>query len=256
LINIIVEKNNKVNMFKIARRNFFTIIPEYERGVKYNFGRFKSVFEPGIRLSVPIYHQIYTIDMRENIIEIPKQTLISKDNISFYVCASIQYKIIDAVKAINNVSNVYKNIQEKSVMELRTVLTSRNINEILQERNVISKELLSNMDDVMKDWGVDVKSVQLKTIEFEENMKKSLSVKAEADRNAEAKIINAKSDVETAKQYAEAAKIYAENPITMRLREYQLWQQVSKNPGSSIYVVPSNLLDFMKSGNGFHKKLN
>ena len=73
-----------------------------------------------------------------------------------------------------------------------------------------------------------------------------MAVRAEADRNAEAKIINAKADVETAKQYDEAAKIYRENLVTLRLREYQLWHSVSKNPCTTIYVVPSNALDFFK----------
>lgn len=74
-------------------------------------------------------------------------------------------------------------------------------------------------------------------------MKKAMSITADATRQADAKIINARADIETAKQYNEAAKIYAENPMTVRLREFQLWNSVSKNPGSTLFVVPSNLLD-------------
>jgi erythrocyte band 7 integral membrane protein len=230
----------------IPKRNFFTIIPQYQKGVKSNLGKFRAVVDPGLRLYLPIYHHIEYVDMRETMQEIPKQSLISKDNVTFYFNGSIQYKIVDPKKAIFNVDDLRHNIVEKAQMEMRNILSTRDINEILQEKNKISDELISSFKESVEDWGVDIKSIQIKDFQFDENMKRSMSVRAEADRNAEAKIINARADVETAKQYAEAAKIYAENPITMRLREYQLWQQVSKNPASSIYVVPSNLVEFFK----------
>jgi regulator of protease activity HflC (stomatin/prohibitin superfamily) len=83
----------------------------------------------------------------------------------------------------------------------------------------------------------------LKDISFDESMTRAMAVKAEADRNAQAKLINAEADIQTAELYSKAAKIYSENPITLRLREFQLWNSVSKNPNNTIYVVPSSLLD-------------
>jgi len=104
-----------------------------------------------------------------------------------------------------------------------------------------------SLEDVEVDWGIKISNIQFKDISFDQTMNRAMAVKAEADRSAEAKLINATADIKTAELYAKAAEIYKENPITLRLREFQLWNSISKNPNSTIYVVPSNLLDFIKN---------
>lgn len=237
-----------VNVVKSCRfnRTFLTILPEYECGVKLGFGKFISKIEPGVRLNIPGYHTILRIDMRDKIQTLPRMQLISRDNVTFRVDASVQYKVIDAKKALLNVNDIYNVLIEKCKMELRDKLSSMTINNILENKTEISISLLENLSKVKETWGIEIQSVQIKDLEFDDSMKEAMSTVAEATRQAEAKIINAKSDIETAKQYAEAAKIYAENPMTVRLREFQLWNSVSKNPAASIYVVPSNLLDLYK----------
>lgn len=158
----------------------------------------------------------------------------------------VQFKITDPKKALLNVQNVDHNTVEKCKMVLRNLLGQMEINEVLKSKSQISLETKEKLEQVERDWGIEILATEITDIKFDDSMTKAMAVKAESDRMAEAKIINAKADVETAKQYAEAAKIYSENPITMRLREFQLWSSVSKNPGSTIYVVPSNLLDFIK----------
>lgn len=226
-----------------VRRNLFTIVPEYKRGIRLGFGKFQSELAPGIRLNIPIYHNVALMDLRDKVHTIPTMQVISADNVTFEVDASMQYKCIDAKKALLNVSNVESAISERCKMELRDKLSSMTINGILQNKSEISKAVLDVMGKIKDDWGMEISTIQIKDIKFDESMKKAMSTVAEATRQAEAKIINAKSDIETAKQYNEAAKIYSENPMTVRLREFQLWNSVSKNPGSTIYVVPSNLLD-------------
>lgn len=221
----------------------FKIVPEYCRAVRFNFGKFDSVLKPGIRLRIPVYHQIIEVDMRETMADVPKQTLISKDCISFTATGSVQYRIIDAEKAVINVDNIHHNIIEKAQMEMKSVLTSMSIKDILEKQHNLSEQLQEGMTATNNRWGIVIESIQIKDIQFDQQTKQSMSVEAEATRNSAAKLINANADIETAKIYSEAAKIYSENPITLRLREFQLWQQVSKNPASSIYVIPSNLLN-------------
>ena len=227
----------------VVTRGFFTIIPQYQRGVKLNFGKFVGVLEPGIRLNIPIYHSIYKADMRINTRDIEDQSMISSDNVTFYFDASVQYQIVDPKKALLGVGNLDASLVDRCKMQLRNVLSGMEVNDILNNREHVNTQLMCSMKDIADRWGVEISMLQIKDISFDDTMKRAMAVKAEADRNAEAKIINARADVETAKKYNEAAQIYAENPVTLRLREFQLWQSISKNPAASIYVVPSNLLD-------------
>lgn len=227
----------------IQKRTFFSIVPEYERGIRLSLGKFTSEVQPGLRLNLPIYHSFYTLDTREKLHTIPTMQVISADNVTFEVDASMQYRFLDTKKALLNVANVDSSVVERCKMELRDKLSSMTINDVLQKKSEISKSVLEAMSKIKDDWGVDISTIQIKDIKFDETMKKAMSTIAEATRQAEAKVINARSDIETAKQYNEAAKIYAENPMTIRLREFQLWHSVSKNPGSTIFVVPSNLLE-------------
>lgn len=231
----------------VPKRNFFKIVPEYKNGVRLNFGKFTSEIKPGIRLNLPFYHQIFLRDLRDIVGTIPTMQVISADNVTFEVDASIQYKVIDAKKACLNVQHVDHAIMERCKMELRNSLSSMNINDALQKKSEISKSVSDAMSKIKNDWGIEISTVQIRDIKFDESMKRAMSTVAEATRQAEAKVINAKADIETAKQYNEAAKIYAENPMTVRLREFQLWNSVSKNPGSTIFVVPSNLLETISS---------
>lgn len=231
-------------------RSFFCIVPQNCRGIRLNFGRFSTSLEPGIRLELPFYHNILLLDIREKIETIPTVRAISSDSVTFSVDASVQFKIVDTKKALLNVRDAGAELIEKCKMELRGHLSLATITEILQRKTEISKTVLDSVTPTALEWGIEVSSIQIKDIEFDESMKNAMTTVAEATRHAEAKVINARSDVETAKQYNEAAKIYSENPLTMRLREFQLWQSVSKNECATVYVVPSNLLDFMGSAKG------
>ena len=131
-------------------------------------------------------------------------------------------------------------------MAIRQELSNYEINEILECRQEMGKRMLLSLSKEEENWGLKFFSLDIQDIQFDEVMKRAMSVKAEADRNALAKVINAEADVKTAEMYKKAAEIYKENPITLRLREYQLWQSVSKNPSNTIYVVPSNILDVLK----------
>lgn len=244
----ITSRRTAIPVARNIVRTFFSIVPANERGIRLNFGKEGYLIEPGIRLCLPFYHDIVTIDIREQINEISTMQIISSDNVTFKIDTCVRYKVVDARKALLNVSYVNEAVIDICKMELRNILSSLTINEILQKKSEISIHVLQSMEKIEKQWGVDVVSVQIKDMEFDESMKKAMSTIAEATRQAEAKLINAKADIETAKQYSEAAKIYAENPMSVRLREFQLWNSVSKNPASTIYVVPSNLVDFLPKG--------
>lgn len=248
--NFIVQprKSNATSNNKfITKRNFFRVVPAYKNGIRLTLGKYSGEVNPGFRLDLPFIHDIYLIDNRDVVSNIPKMQVISADNVTFEVDASMQYRINDAKKALLNVRDIDHAITERCKMEMRNALSSTSINDTLQKKTEISASVLNAMTKFREEWGISVSSVQIRDIKFDESMKQAMATVAEATRQAEAKIINAKADIETAKRYSEAAQIYSENPMTVRLREFQLWNSVSKNPGTTIYVVPSNLLDFAKS---------
>jgi len=234
-----------LRLSQLQKRNFFRIVNENQRGVRLIFGKFDKVLEPGIRLSIPIIHQFDKVDIRDQMSIIPQQQLISKDNVSLTVDASVQYRVSDVYKAYFKVEDYEDNVIERCKMQIRDVLSSMEVNEILHNKSEINNKFMDKIGDIKDDWGITISRIQLQDISFDESVKRSMAMKAEADRNAEAKIINARADTETAKQYAEAAKIYAENPITMRLREFQLWSGIANKPNNTFFVIPSNLLDFI-----------
>ena len=232
---------------RIQTRGFFKVIPAYQKGVKLTLGKFSGVIEPGIRLAIPYIHQFHLVDIRDTVENLPKQNIISSNGVSYNIDASVQFKIVDSKKAVLNVSHVVGTVIERCKMELRTVLSTKDVNFVLKNRDVISNEVNTSLrDKLIEDWGIDLKTVQIRDISFDESLTRAMATPAEASRNAEAKIINADADLRTAELYSQAAKIYAENPITLRLREFQLWTNIAKDPASKIYVIPSNILDFVK----------
>jgi hypothetical protein len=232
----------------IRRANgLFSIINKNEEGLRLFLGKFKpgDLKSPGFHIILPFFHSMYRVDRRERVTKISKQSLISRDNVTFFVDGCVQWGIADAEKAFFNVDQVHESILEVAKIEMRNLLSSLEINEILHRRGDISKTILENIKYVEDRWGVAVTRVEIMDINFDESMTRAMAVKAEADRNAEAKIINAEADVQTAKKYKEASEIYMDNPVSLRLREYQLWQSVSHNPATTMFIVPSNVVDFI-----------
>lgn len=237
---------NKSIKYSNNTRKFFTIVKQYEKGIMLNFGKMSHSIEPGIRLRIPLIQQSYKVDMRENIVNLPKMNVVSLDNVTYHIGASLQYQIVDHIKSLLNVSNFKETLVQRCRMDLRNILGNCSVDNILENRNKISEQVIGGLSDVEDKWGVKIKMIGITDIDFDDSMKKAMSQQAEAERMAKAKIINASADVETAKKYNEAAEIYKENPITLRLREFQLWSSVSKNKGKSLFIIPSNLLDFIK----------
>ena len=224
----------------------FNVINRSEQGICLTLGKYKGkLMEPGFHYRVPMFQKFYRINLRERVDDIARQILVSRDGVTCHVDACIQWQIVDSAKAFFAVDNVAQSVVEIACLEIRNLLSSLEVNDMLQRRGQVSNMILDNMKPMEERWGVQVSRVELRDIKFDESMTRAMAVKAEADRNAEAKIINAQADVETAKKYKEASEIYVDNPVSLRLREYQLWQSISHSPSSTIYVVPSGIADFL-----------
>lgn len=236
------DVNDNASVFRnpIALLLFPTIFAN-EKGVKFTFGKFSKVVEPGWRFRVPIIQNMAAVNMSENVMNITTQSVVSNDNVTFYTDAAIHWQVVDAKACFLNVSDLETSLLQITKAEIRNVIGEYEFNDILKAKHQVMHQVLERICFVERQWGVKLYNVQFTDISFDENMRRAMAVKAEADRNAEAKIIQAEADVKSARMYKEAADIYTENPITLRLREYQLWSSVSKNPSNSVFVISSDV---------------
>lgn len=222
-------------------RNFFTIVPQYATGLRFGFGKYLGTIQPGIRLNLPFYHNVVEIDTRERTVPLPDQEIISRDNVSCFIDAAIQYKVSNPIKAFLEVEDFEENVLTRAELVTRETLGAWSINDMLHKKKELGEELRQQLLCLNDSWGIDITYFQVKKIVFDENMKRSMAKVAEAERTAQAKIINANVDVETAKKYAEAAELHT--PESMRLREFQLLQSIAKEQGNTTIVVPTNVFE-------------
>lgn len=227
----------------LSGRQFFTVVQPHERVMKIRLGNYVSTSGAGVRLYVPFLEKMLRFDMRSQVHSLKEQEIISKDNVSFKIDSEIQWRIVDPYKAMFNVQWFTDSTITRGQLALRDVLSTFDVDDFLQQRSQVADLVLEQLQDVKEQWGIEVELVRVKNIILDPDIKRAMARKAEAVKNSEAKVINAEADVRTAEQYARAAEIYKEDPVTLRLREFQLWHNVSKEPNNTIFVVPSNIVD-------------
>lgn len=237
----------------IQNRKFFTVIYEYEKGVTFTLGKLTSVKEPGFRIVVPFLQWMWKADMRVNLENLHRQDVITSDNVTIKVDGVVQYRVVDPAKAICNVDRVgyYRRgvdsvIKELAQLKLREELSHHDVNEILNNRELLSRQLLEGTQKITSEWGIELQSIRIKDIIFDESMTRAMAKKAEAERIAEAKMINAEVDVKTAKKYEEASAIYKNDPTAMRLRELEAFTRMASEPSNMTILIPAQILDVIK----------
>jgi regulator of protease activity HflC (stomatin/prohibitin superfamily) len=224
-------------------RTFFTVIQQYQQGVTMTLGRVTAIKNPGLRMAIPVFQNVIKVDMRTNLIELNKQEVITKDNVSIMVDAVVQFHVTDARKAICSVNRYAKAISEIAQLKLREVLSHSDVNSILHDRTKFSAEILNGSKEQAAQWGIELEGINIKDIKFcHEGVIRAMAKVAEAEREAEAQVIAAKAEVRTAAEYAAAANTLVANPIALKLREYETMLQISKEHGTTFVFYPSDAL--------------
>ena len=248
---------NRVNRIKrpnvrctFQKRGLFKIVNAYQKGVWLAFGKYQNTKEPGFRLSIPFYHQALIYDTRMIMNDLPQQELVSADNVTFYVDATLQFQIVDVTKAALNVQNVDRSIMDRAMISVRNELSQIPIQEMLANRAEIGNKLVDSLSELKESWGVEIHVLEPKNFKFEETMIRAMAKEAEATRSAKAKIIQANADVEVAEKYQEAAKFYKDDDVSLKLREMNLVQSVSKEPSNKLIFVPTSFFNMFKKDSG------
>lgn len=227
-------------------------INEYERGVKFQFGKYISIMEPGWRIVWPIIQSYQKIDIRVKVVDVPSQDAITKDNVSVNVNAVLYYRVQDAEAAVIKVEMFDYAVSQLAQTTMRNVVGEVILDELLSNRDEISKRIQNIVDKATDPWGVKIVSVDLKHIELPKDMQRTIAKQAEAEREKRAVIIKAEGEVAAADNMAKAAGILSSSAGALHLRTLQSINDISSDDSNTvIFAVP---LEVLRAFENFNKK--
>ena len=229
------------------QRSFLTFVQQYQKGVTFTMGKLTSVKEPGLRIRIPFIQTMTKVNMRDNVVRLPLQKIITADNSTIEIDGVVSYRITDAEKAVIEVEHVHASIAELAQLKIREATCSLSVDSILKEKEHLNKALVDEtIIEKFKKWGVHINSLELRDNKFDESMIRAMSKKAEALREREAQVIAAEAEILTAKKYSEAARTLNSQEGAMQLRGLETLLQVAKEK-NTIILFPSNVLDRLSS---------
>lgn len=225
-------------------------VNEYQRGVKFQLGKFTRVVHPGWRLIVPIFQSMTKIDMRVKAVDVPFQEAITKDNIPAKINAVIYYKVGDAAKAILEVENFWFAVSQLAQTTMRNVVGEMELDELLAKREAAAQKIKEIVDAASDPWGIVVESVELKDVILPDNMQRTIAKQAEAERERRAVIIKSEGEKSAAQNLADAAKMLATEPGALHLRTLNSLNDLSSDQSNTvIFAMPLEILRaFERSG--------
>ncbi len=219
------------------------ILREYVRGVVFFLGRFQSVMGPGFILLIPGVQQLVRVDLRMRVLDVPTQDVISRDNVSVKVNAVIYFRVFDPEKAIVQVEDFQMATSQLAQTTLRSVLGQHELDELLSERDKLNSDIQGILDKQTDAWGIKVSNVEIKHVDLNETMVRSIAKQAEAERTRRAKVIAAEGEFQASEKLRDAAKVLSEHSEALTLRYLQTLLDMSTERTSTIlFPIPIDLL--------------
>ena len=227
------------------------VLREYERGVVFRLGRVIDQQGPGVVLLIPAVDRLVRTTLRTVTMRIPPQEVITRDNVPVRVTAVAYFRVIDPVRSVVEVEDVFAAVSQVAQTTLRSVLGKAELDTLLAERERLNESLQQIIDEQTEPWGVKVTIVEIKDVEIPERMQHALARQAEAERNRRAKVINAEGEFQAAARLADAAEVIDANPVAIQLRTLQALTEMSANQGSTVvFPLPLDLLIGTGTGRG------
>lgn len=229
------------------------IVNQNERGVVMTLGKFTGVREPGLNFLIPGVQVMYKVDIRTKTTDVPNQEVITKDNIPVQINAVVYYRVQDAGKAILEMENFKHAVAQLAQTTMRNAIGERTLDELLSKREEIAENIKEILDAKTDSWGIDVEILELKDVSIPDDLKRTISKAAEAEREKKAVIINSEGDKIAATNLAEAARTLQSSPGAMHLRTLQSINDLSSDQSNTIiWMIPTEVLDAFK---GFSDKM-
>jgi len=222
------------------------VAAQWERGVVLFLGKFRSVKGPGLLYIIPVLESVRFIDTRVIVLNIPRQKVITRDNVPAEIDAALFFLVDDSEKAVITIQDFKFAVAQYAQAALRDVVGSLSLDELLSEREQIQIRIKEHVEERVKDWGLRVDSLRLQDIELPEDLKRMMSRQASAEREKRATITKAEGDKLAAVNLAEAAKIMSDSPITIQLRTLQTVDGLGSSPSNTVILFPAQLGELMQ----------
>ncbi len=228
------------------------IVNEYERGVLFRLGRQKIILGPGLNLVFPLrIDLVRKVDLRTFTIDVPKQEVITRDNVPVQVDAVVYFNVFDPSLAIVKVANFVSSTSLLAQTLLRSVLGEHELDEMLSKREELNQILRKLLDDATDPWGIKVTAVEIKAVELPESMKRAMAKQAEAERERRAKVIAADGEYQASEKLTAAAQLIGGHPAALQPRYLQTLMEIAVEKNSTIlFPLPMELLRFFESRGG------
>ena len=223
------------------------VAAQWERGVVLRLGNFQSVRGPGLLYVIPVLENVQFIDTRMLVLNIPKQKVITKDNVPADIDGALFFMVTNSEKAIITIQDFRFAVAQYSQAALRDVVGGLSLDELLSERERIQIHIKENIEERVKDWGLHVDSIRLQDIELPEDLKRTMSRQASAEREKRATITKAEGDKLAATNLAEAAMIMSQNPITLQLRTLQTIDGLGASNSNTVILFPAEFGELLKT---------
>ena len=219
------------------------VLNEYERAVVFTLGRFTGIKGPGLIIIWPMIQRMRRVDLRVIVLNVPKQDVITRDNVSVKVNAVVYFRIVDAGKAIIQVANAFEATSQVAQTTLRSVVGQHEMDDLLSQRDKLNVDLQRILDQSTEAWGIKVSTVEIKDVDLDETMIRAMAKQAEAERTRRAKIIHAEGESQAAQTLVEAAQSLSRQPAAMQLRYLQTLADISSEKSSTIvFPLPIDLI--------------
>jgi regulator of protease activity HflC (stomatin/prohibitin superfamily) len=219
------------------------VVPEYERGVIFRLGRVIGAKGPGLFFLIPIVDRMVRVSLRTITMEVPRQDVITRDNVTISVNAVAYFNVMDPVRSVVAIENHINGTAQISQTTLRSILGQTSLDELLTKRDEINQRLQQVIDQLTTPWGVKVTVVEVKHVELPESMRRAMAKQAEAERERRAKVIHALGESEAAQKLADAAEILEVHPAAMQLRILATMAEVSTERNSTlIFPLPVEIM--------------
>ena len=219
------------------------VLNEYERAVMFTLGRFTGIRGPGLIIIWQVIQRMNKVDLRVIVLNVPKQDVITRDNVSVKVNAVVYFRVVDPSKAIIQVANVWEATSQVAQTTLRSVLGQHEMDDLLAQRDKLNADVQRIIDESTEAWGIKVANVEIKDVDLDETMVRAMARQAEAERNRRAKVINAEGERQAAQTLVEAAKCLSQQSSALQLRYLQTLADISHDRSQLIiFPLPLDLI--------------
>ena len=218
------------------------LLYQYERGVVFTLGKYRSTRDPGLTWIAPIFESMRKVDMRIKTADIPRQEVITRDNIPILAATVVYYKVVKPEDAIIKIEDYGYAVRQYTQAALRDVVGTSELDFVLSEREQVAGNIREIVDTETSDWGVDIESIKIQELELPAEMKRAMAKQAEAERERRAMIIASQGELSAAENLQKAAETLAKSKGSLHLRTLQTIRDIAADPSEKIVIfVPSSL---------------